>query len=507
MKQTRREFIAKTGCALSMIGLATQARHFGMMSAMAQTVDNNSDGADGLAPYRALVCIFLQGGNDANNMIIPVHNDANLSNYTAYSNARSPQGLAFTQPQLAATNINVPRAGNLAYALHPNLGDATGTTPPGGSPNRGIHELWAQGKLAAVTNIGNLVRPMTRAQYLANSVQRPYQLFSHSDQVAQQQTSRADRKVFTGWGGLISDKTTGFQNPGGLIPMITTVNGSQLFTSGSTTAPLAVAAGNVALNNTLVLSGLTGTDAVTVARRNSFDQLRGFDRTNNVVKAAQDVTSQAVQASQALSTFQEVTVAFPTTSIGNQLKQVARLIKKRTELNVTRQIFYVQIGSFDTHQGQVASNTAGQNGLLLQLGQAMRAFYDEMVTQGVGDSVTSFTLSDFSRTFNPAGTGSGIVGTDHAWGSHALLMGGGVRGGDFYGVNTTNGTPFPSLVFAGPDDTDNGTNARGRWLPTTSVDQYAATLARWYGLPAAEMVNVFPNINNFTGSDLGFMFA
>jgi uncharacterized protein (DUF1501 family) len=504
MKQTRRDFIKKTGCALSMVGLATQVEHFGLMSALAQSADEKeTSGTDGNA-YRALVCVFLSGGSDANNMIIPVHNSSSVSNYTAYSNARTPQGLAFTQAQLQNTNINVPRMGNLAYALHPAFGDQTGTTPPGGNPNRGLHELWAQGKLAAVTNLGNLVRPMTRDQYRNNLVQKPFQLFSHSDQVAQQQTSRSDRKVFVGWGGVTSDKMTGTSNPTGLIPMITTISGSQLFTSGQTTSPLAVAAGNVPLNQTLVLNNMTATDAVTTARRNSFNNLRGFDRTNNVVKASQDVTSQAISASQALSTFQEVTALFPTTSIGNQLKQVARLIKKRTELNVTRQIFYVQIGGFDTHQGQVATPTTGQNGLFLQLSQALRAFYDEMVVQGVADSVTAFTLSDFNRTFNPAGTGAN-VGSDHAWGGHALVLGGDVRGGDFYGINTSNGTPFPSLVFSGPDDTDNGSTARGRWIPTTSTDQYAATLAKWYGLPTGELSNVFPNIGNFTTSDLGFM--
>ena len=184
-----------------------------------------------------------------------------------------------------------------------------------------------------------------------------------------------------------------------------------------------------------------------------------------------------MQANQALSTFQEVTVTFPTSSIGQQLKQVARLVKKRTDLSVNRQIFYCQLGGFDTHNNQVG----GQATLFSQLSQAMRAFYDEMVAQGTQNDVTMFTMTDFSRTFNPAGTGAS-VGTDHAWGNHLLAVGGSVIGGDFYGINGSNGTPFPTLTFNGPDDADSGTNARGRWIPTTSVDQYAATLARWFGL-------------------------
>jgi uncharacterized protein (DUF1501 family) len=138
------------------------------------------------------------------------------------------------------------------------------------------------------------------------------------------------------------------------------------------------------------------------------------------------------------------------------------------------------------------------------MSQAVRAFYEEMVVQGISNNVTAFTMSDFARTFNPAGTGA-AVGSDHAWANHMFVVGGAVSGGDFYGVNTSNGTPFPTLQMNGPDDADNGTNARGRWIPTTSVEQYAATLARWYGLSDADMPIVFPNIGNFATSNLGFM--
>jgi uncharacterized protein (DUF1501 family) len=172
------------------------------------------------------------------------------------------------------------------------------------------------------------------------------------------------------------------------------------------------------------------------------------------------------------------------------------------ELNVNRQIFFVQIGGFDTHNNQLP----GQVTLFSQVGQAMRAFYDAMVAEGVSNNVTTFTLSDFGRTFNPAGSG-GAVGSDHAWGNHMFVMGGSVLGGDFWGVNTSNGTPFPTLTIgtAGPDDTDSGSGARGRWIPSTSVDQFAATLARWFGLAEADIPLVFPNIGYFSTSNLGFM--
>ncbi|HEX8266333.1 MAG TPA: DUF1501 domain-containing protein [Pyrinomonadaceae bacterium] len=489
MKQTRREFLKKSGCALSMVTLATQFQHFGLMSALAQDAENYQP--EGGENYKALVLVFMAGGNDGNNTVIPNHSDTSVSNYAAYSAARNTQGLAIPQNQLLP--ISVPRMNGLTYGLHPSLGPVTGGT------NNGIHELWAQGKMAIVPNCGTLVRPTTKSQYQGRTVPLPYQLFSHSDQVSQFQAGIAGTQAFTGWGGRISDRMTAGNNPNGLIPMVTSINGAQLFTAGQTTLPMAINNAGTSLSNVLNPAGF-GTSTAQQARMTAFNQLRTLDLNSNYVKAASHVTNLAMQANQALSTFQEVTVTFPTSTIGQQLKQVARLIKKRTDLNVNRQIFYVQIGSFDTHNNQ--TNT--QATLLSQFSQAARAFYDEMTAQNAQNDVTMFTLSDFGRTFNPAGSG-GSVGSDHAWGNHLFVIGGSVMGGDFYGVNTTNGTPFPTLTFNGPDDADSGTNARGRWIPTTSVDQYAATLARWFGLPENQMASVFPNIGNFATSNLLFM--
>ena len=486
MEQNRREFLIKSGCALSMTALATQMRHFGLMSAMAQSVDDAN-----LVPsdYRALVCIFMSGGNDGNNTVIPNHADATLSNYATYSGLRSTQGLALAQATLLP--IAVPRVGGLSYGLHPSLGV--------GATNNGIHELWGLGKMAAVTNVGTLVAPMTKAQYQNGTVQKPFQLFSHSDQVSQYQGGRSDQQSFTGWGGRLSDQRTAPDNPSALIPMITSISGAQLFTAGQTTLPLAIAAAPTGLNQVLNPQGFDAT-AASQARLSAFNTLRTQDLSSQVIAAASQVTNQAMQANAALQTFQEVTVTFPNTTLGNQLKQVARLIKKRTELSVNRQIFFCQVGGFDTHTGQLAT----QVNLLGQLGQAMRAFYDEMVVQGLGDKVTQFTMADFSRTMNPAGTGAG-VGSDHAWANHHFVVGGGITAADFYGVNTSNGTPFPTLTLNGPDDSDSTTGARGRYIPTTSVEQYAATLARWYGLPDANIASVFPKISNFPITNLGFM--
>lgn len=495
MKDNRREFLKRSGCALSMMALATQARHFGLMSAMAQS----PEGAP--SDYRALVCILMNGGNDGNNLIVPNHSDATISNYSVYSSARATQGLAIPQNQLLP--ITVPRLGNLSYGLNPNLG----AVPSQGGINNGIHELWTQGKLAIVSNVGNLIRPLTKTQYLQQPALRPYQLFSHSDQVQQQQSSRADSPSPLGWGGKIADRTNAANNPTGRVPMITSISGTQLFTLGQTTTPLAIRDAGTALNQTLVLSATCCTDPFSAARTTALAELRTVDLDNELVRATSHIMNQAQTASTALSAYQEVTAQFPNTDLGRQLKQVARVIKKRTDLNINRQVFFVELGGFDTHQNQLNAQN-GQTALLAQLGQAMRAFYDEMGVLGLQNNVTTFTLSDFGRTMNPAGTGSG-VGTDHAWGNHMLVLGGSVVGGNIYGSTRPDGSGnfFPTLTLGGPDDIDTGGNPRGRWLPTTGVDQYAATLGRWFGLDNADVSAVFPNIANFSSSNLGFMAA
>ena len=305
-------------------------------------------------------------------------------------------------------------------------------------------------------------------------------------------------------------------NPNGLVPMISSISGAQLFTAGQTTLPLAISqAENDALTTTNNLQTVlnpggfgTAPTGSTLARLNAFNALRLQDLSSNYIGAASHVTDLAMQANSALLTSQDTTPEgrFPTTGIGLQLRQVARLIKNRDALNINRQIFYVQIGGFDTHTSQIG----GQGNLVTSVSQAMRGFWDEMVAQGIQNDVTLFTLSDFCRTFNPAGTGA-TVGSDHAWGNHMLVMGGSVIGGDFYGSLRPDGTGnyYPTLTFAGLDDADSGSGARGRWIPTTSVDQYAATLAKWFGLPqdAATLSAVFPNLANFNAgfSQLGFL--
>ena len=215
-----------------------------------------------------------------------------------------------------------------------------------------------------------------------------------------------------------------------------------------------------------------------------------------LVQEAADVGLRLLANGQALTTDPPLATTFPNTSLGNQLKQAAKLMALRGPLGLTRQIFFCSLGGFDTHSAQgVTSGT--QAGLLDTLSEAMGAFYDATVELGLASQVTTFTLSDFSRTLKPAGTGGG-AGSDHAWGSHHLVMGGAVAGGDFYG-------DFPTLALNGPDDADSGASARGRWIPTVAVDQYAATLALWFGVSPTDLPTVFPNIGRFPTPNLGFM--
>lgn len=499
MNQDRRKFLIGAGGALTMAALATQARHFAAASALATNVQTQA-GKPAAPPsdYRALVCILLNGGNDGNNTLVPLHSDANISNYQVYASGRTQQGLAIPQNQLLP--VSVSRLSNLTYGFHSSLGPL----PSVGGVNNGIYELWGQGRLAVVSNMGSLVRPLTKAQYQQTPSLRPYQLFSHSDQIQQQQSSRADSPSSLGWGGKVADRTNALSNPTGRVPMITSINGAQLFTLGQQTTPLAIKSAAVPLSESLYLHASCCGGTLVDTRMAAVNELRTIDLDSELVRATSHIMDQAQSASAALSSYQEVTAPFPNTPLGMQLKQVARMIKKRTDLNINRQVFFVELRGFDTHQNQVNPGF-GQTALLAQVSQAMRSFYDEMGVQGIQDKVTQFTLSDFGRTMEPSGAGSG-VGTDHGWGNHMFVLGGAVFGGDIYGSTRPDGSGqiFPNLVTGGPDDIDTG-SPRGRWLPTTSVEQYAATLCKWFGLTDQDLNAVFPHLANFPTSNLGFM--
>lgn len=467
MEQSRRDFLLRTGCAaLGAAAFSAGVEDFGLISALAQE--------QAPTDYKALVCIFLNGGNDANNCVVPLDS----TGYGQYQSVRGAAGLAIPSSNLLP--ITPPSIG-LPFGLHPNFAE--------------LHQLWGQGKMAVISNVGSLVQQTTRDTYRNGTVPRPYQLFSHSDQVTQWQTSRADTRSQTGWGGRVADRSVSF-NGSSAFPLITSIAGTAVFGIGVNTRPLAIGTG--ALNSVLVLSGFN-TSAEAVARRNEMDFLRTIDRSATLIKSTGDVTQQALDISAAFSVDPTLTATFPNTGLGNQLRQVAKIIKLNQTaptLSLNRQIFFCSIGGFDTHQNQLGSHVT----LLTQVSQAMKAFYDETVAQGLQNRVTQFTLSDFGRTFQPAG-GSGVVGTDHGWGNHQFVVGGSVIGGNFYGVPHANGSIFPTLQLSGPDDTD----SRGRWIPKTAIEQYAGTLGTWFGLTPTDLPLVFPLIGRFTTPNLGFM--
>ncbi len=473
MASTRRDFLRNAACALGGAALASSVDSFRLVNALVPQA---------AADYRALVCVFLNGGNDGNNLVVSLdqYNGPAGSTTQGYFNVRNAAGLAIPQASLLPVT---PANGGGSFGLHPNMPE--------------MQARFNEGKLAVLCNVGPLVEPLTRTTYQNGTGKRPLQLFSHSDQVGLFSTAMANTVSQTGWGGRMAD-LTGVLNGAATFPQNVSIAGINLFLSGVDTRQLAIGDSNTSLSNVLPLT-MTGTTNERTTRRVSFDELRTLDHNLKLVRAASDTRSSALQTSAALASVNPaLNTLFPNTSLGRQLLQIARVIKASTDpsagINMKRQIFFAQIGGFDTHSNQ---RTNGQDALLLQVSQALNAFYNATVELGVQNNVTAFTLSDFGRTLQPAGSGAS-VGSDHAWGSHHLILGGAVNGQRFYGT-------YPTLTLGGPDDTDGGSSPRGRWIPTTSVEQYAATLANWYGLSTSDFPAVFPLIGRFATPNLGLM--
>jgi uncharacterized protein (DUF1501 family) len=486
MKNSRRKFLRDTACGLTAAAVVNSLDRLSAISAMVQQQPEVA------SDYKALVCVFLNGGSDCNNMVVP---HTGYSDANGYDSVRTASGLAI--PKTALLQISPPgQAGNV-FGLHPNLSPEVAT--PAQAP--GLMKPWTDGKLAILCNYGSLKQPTTKAQYQSNvgGAFRPYQLFSHSDQVNQQMSSIVNTTGQTGWAGRIADNT-GLLNGVTILPMALSVSGTNLLQTGATTRQISIGTGSLSSVLSLAWGGPAAANPFT--NNSAFRQILGFDRGQTLIRGASDTTSAALNADQILNQPDPtLTATFPGTSLGNQLRQVAKLIKIKDTLGMHRQIFFCSIGGFDTHTNETntdptqPNNAGAQGNQLTQFSQAARAFYDEMNAQGSSNNVTLFTISDFGRTFQPSGSGAASVGSDHAWGSHAFIMGGAVLGGAFYGT-------YPTLDVNGPDD-DGG--KRGRWIPTTSIDQYGATLAQWYGLPANLLTTVFPNLSKFPTQNLGFL--
>ena len=451
---SRRHFLRKAGA----LGAAGLAARLPLVAALGAAAEASAQAAN---DYRALVCVFLYGGVDGNNLVVPM----DAAGYAQYAAVR-PESSGV---QLAQGELLPIQPGNIAtpYGLHPQLSE--------------LQPLFAQQRLALLANVGPLNQPTTKSNYYAV---KPDNLFSHSDQQNQWQSSVSDGPSRSGWGGRIADAMAP-QTPG--FPVITSIAGSSLFIAGNASSPLALpATGGLALN------GYNG-GAAANARLEAMRAILAAERDNAYVKAAGDITAQAIALSAVVnpiltssSSSIQGLFAGQSSGIAQQLLQVAKLIEGRAQTGARRQLFFVSQGGYDTHSNQLAV----MDTLLGQLSPALRAFYDATVQLGVASQVTTFTLSDFGRTFQPA---SG-AGTDHAWGNHHLIFGGAVRGGQMYGR-------YPTLARTGPDDADTA----GRWIPTTAVEQYGATLARWFGVPQGSLASVFPNLARFPVADLGFL--
>jgi uncharacterized protein (DUF1501 family) len=445
MRANRRSFIKYASLAAA--GNALGLRPFGALNALAQS----SPG------YKALVCVFLFGGNDANNTLIPF----DTTGYGNYSALRGDLALA--------QNTLLPLTPAPNFALNPNLPD--------------IQTLFNNKNAAFVANVGTLIQPLTRTQYLAGAT-APINLFSHPDQQLEWQNAAQSAVTPTGWAGRMADSLATLYNQGASIPMITSVAGDTLFCNGNATSPVSVSPGNIG-----AASCSEGSECT--ARQASAQALLTLDSGLSLIQADDSITTNAYAYAKTLSdavqSIAPLQTVFPANnSLAAQLKQIAQIIQVRSALGVQRQIFFASLGNFDTHANQLTL----QNALLAQISPALAAFYNATIELSVSSEVTTFTMSDFSRTFQP----NSNLGSDHAWGSHHIVIGGAVNGGQIYGT-------YPTLALAGPDDS--GSN--GRWVPSTASSQYAATLAQWFGVPVADLPTVLPSIGNFATNNLGFV--
>ncbi len=447
----RREFLKKTGAGAA--AAATFAAYPG--AAFSQIIGTSAPFPD----YKALVCVFLFGGNDSYNMLVPRSN----AEYNVY--AASRQNMALAQGDLLAINPLTPDGAD--YGLHPMMSD--------------IQTLFESNRAAFVSNTGPLVEPTTKDQYQNKSVLLPPQLFSHNDQRDQWSSLRGVAQSKTGWAGRLADLIR-MNVADQQMATNASLFGSTLFQSADET--VAYVMGN---SGPIPFTGFDDT-AGGQAQRAAFEQIinanygsiyeRGFAEVQRRAVASADLIGDALAGAPVLNT------VFPNSQLGRQLSTVAQLIAVRDQLQMQRQIFFVATGGFDSHDDQLAN----QPGLLGGISESMAAFYNATAELGVSDMVTSFTQSDFGRTLTSNGDG-----TDHAWGGNQLVIGDAVAGREMYGA-------YPILEINGPDDVGGG-----RIIPTTSADQYAATLSKWFGIPDADLVSVAPNIDNFVQRDLGFL--
>jgi uncharacterized protein (DUF1501 family) len=452
MKIERRDFLRAAGTSAAGLLLA-QPR-----SAVGQMVGGSGPFND----YRALVCLFLFGGNDSFNMLVP----RSTPEHNAYLASR--QNLAIAQAALLPITPLV--SDGAEYGVHPSM--------------PGLQALFADGNAAFIANVGPMLVPTTKAQYQARSVPLPPQLFSHNDQQDQWHGLRGRALLDTGWAGRMADLIR-VNVANQQLATNVSLNGNTLFMSGDDTVSYSMGA-----TGPQTFSGF-GTTGLPLEQRRAFERIIGANYGSIYARGFAEVQRRAVETADRVTaalapTIQSppFTTVFPTSPLGQQLQTVARMISVRSQLGMQRQVFFVATGGFDSHDDQ----NLNQPGLLANVSACLAAFYAATLELGVAQSVTTFTQSDFGRTLTSNGDG-----TDHAWGGVQVVVGQSVLGRRIFGR-------YPSLALNGPDDVGGG-----RMIPAVSADQYAATLARWFGIVDAELSSVAPQIDNFAQRDLGFM--
>lgn len=452
---SRRAFLRRSGQLAALGGTASYAMG---LAGIGEAAAFNA-GTD----YKALVCVFMLGGNDYANTFIPY----DQTNYNRYANIRD--GIALSRASLTGSVlnplVNQTLTDDITYALAPTM------------PR--LKARFDEGVMAPLLNVGPLIQPLTKAQFDAGAP-RPAKLFSHNDQQSTWQSSQPEGSV-TGWGGRMADLAQS-ANTNQMFTAIS-ATGNSVFLSGDQAIPYQVGPNGAVIINGIRNGQIFGNSAAGTALDTLLKQHTGhiFESDYANVNARSIEFGQFVNDALAAS---NVSTQFPTSGLGRQLQVVARLIASRQALNVQRQVFFVATGGFDNHDGLIGTHEA----LLGGIDSALDAFYSATVEMGIADKVTTFTASDFGRTLASNGDGS-----DHGWGGHHFIVGGGVKGGQFYGT-------APQVSLNSDDQV-----GRGRLLPAVAVDEYSATLAQWFGVSPSELPSVSPNIGNFNNPDLGFM--
>ncbi|MBM4229614.1 MAG: DUF1501 domain-containing protein [Gammaproteobacteria bacterium] len=436
-------------------------------------------GVGGFSDYRALVCIFLFGGNDSWNMIVPT----SAAEYNVYAKSRgagTSSSLALDRSSLLPISLIGASASDPTFGFNPNMPE--------------MRDLFSAGRLAVIPNVGPLIRPTSKTQYQSASTtghELPPQLFSHNDQQDQWQSLSGRALLNTGWAGRAADALmaqTGSQQ----IPLNISLSGQTLFQASQITNPYVMGGGGVNVFNFLNCCGPNISNrrvavesslaAASASNRNSIYH-RGYARVQQRAIRYADLLKRTLDSSRDFKAL-PAAAGREASWLTAQLRTVAKMISQRLVLSMSRQIFFVSIGGFDTHDTQLVDHPK----LLADVSKSIKAFYDSMIEIGLERQVTVFTQSDFGRTLTSNGDGS-----DHGWGGTQMVIGGAVLGGRFFGK-------YPTLEMGGELEIGNG-----NIIPTLSCDQYAATLARWFGVSDSAISTVAPNIVNFSQRDLGFM--